>query len=89
VIGSLQAAAFGDVLEAAPGPLYTSPKSKQRLDWIFVRGLQSHDAGIHPLEISGHFPVTSKISMARNVELKTCSSLAREIYREEGDIHEG
>jgi len=70
VIRLLQAAAFGDVLEAAPGPLYTSPKSKQRLDWIFVRGLQSHDAGIHPLGISGHFPVTSKISMARNVELK-------------------
>jgi endonuclease/exonuclease/phosphatase family metal-dependent hydrolase len=70
VIRSLQAAAFGDVLETAPEPLYTLPKSKQRLDWIFVRGLQSHDAGIHPLGISGHFPVTSKISMAPNVELK-------------------
>jgi endonuclease/exonuclease/phosphatase family metal-dependent hydrolase len=70
VFRSLQAAEFSDVLETAPGPLYTFPKSKQRLDWIFVRGLQSHDAGIHPLGISGHFPVTSKISMARNVELK-------------------
>jgi endonuclease/exonuclease/phosphatase family metal-dependent hydrolase len=89
VIRSLQAAAFGDVLETAPGPLYTLPKCKQRLDWIFVRGLQSHDARIHPLEISGHFPITSTISMARNVELKTDSSLAKEIYREEGENHEG
>jgi endonuclease/exonuclease/phosphatase family metal-dependent hydrolase len=89
VIRLLQAAAFGDVLETASGPLYTLPKSKQRLDWIFVRGLQSHDAGIHPLEISGHFPVTSTISMTRNVELKTDSSLAKEIYRGEGENHEG
>ena len=89
VFRSLQAAEFSDVLETAPGPLYTFPKSKQRLDWIFVRGLQSHDAGIHPLEISGHFPVTSTISMTRNVELKIDSSLAKEIYRGEGENHEG
>ena len=88
VIRSLQAAAFTDVLETAPGALYTSPKSEQRLDWIFVRGLQSHDARIHPLEISDHFPVTSTISMARNVELKTDSSSAKQIYREEGENHE-
>jgi endonuclease/exonuclease/phosphatase family metal-dependent hydrolase len=89
VIRLLQAAAFSDVLETTPGTLYTSPQSEQRLDWIFVRGPQKHGARIHPLEISGHFPVTATISMARNVELKTDSSLAKEINREEGENHEG
>ncbi|MGO8787527.1 MAG: endonuclease/exonuclease/phosphatase family protein [Terriglobia bacterium] len=76
VIRLLQAAAFIDVLETELGALYTSPKSEQRLDWIFVRGLKSHDACIHPLEISDHFPVTATISMVRNLKLKTDSSLA-------------
>ena len=89
VIRSLQAAGFIDVLETAPGALYTSPKSERRLDWIFVRGLQPHDAHIRPLEISGHFPVTSAISMVRNVELKTDTSLAKEMFRKEGENHEG
>jgi endonuclease/exonuclease/phosphatase family metal-dependent hydrolase len=89
VIRLLQAAAFIDVLETATGAFYTSPKSEQKLDRMFVRGLPSHDARIHPVEISGHFPVTSIISMVRNGKLKTDSSLAEEINREEGEKHEG
>ena len=77
----LQAAEFSDVLETAHGPLHTSPKSKQRLDWIFVRGLLCHDARVHPLEISGHFPIASTISMDRNVELKTDNLSVKEICR--------
>ena len=88
VIPLLQAAAFIDVLETTPGALHTSPKSEERLDWIFVRGVQLHDAHIQPLVISDHFPVTATISMARNVELKTDSSLAKEIFPEEGENHE-
>jgi len=88
VIRLLQAAAFTDVLETALGALHTSPKSEQRLDWIFVRGLQPRDARIHPLEVSDHFPISSAISMARHVELKTESSLATQTYREEGENHE-
>lgn len=68
VVRLLQAAGFSDVLSTAPGWLSTSPKSEQRLDWIFARSLQSHDARIHPLQISGHFPVTSTVSMVRNGE---------------------
>jgi endonuclease/exonuclease/phosphatase family metal-dependent hydrolase len=89
VIRLLQAAEFHDVLETSPGAPYTSPKSKRRLDWIFARNVQSHDARIHPRKAPGHFPVTSTISMVRNVELKTDSSLPKELHRGEGENHEG
>ncbi len=89
VIRLLQAAAFRDVVKIGTGELYTPPKSEQKRDWIFMRGLHTDDARTHPLEISGHFPVTATISRARNVELKHDSSLAKEINREEGENHEG
>lgn len=81
VIRLLRAAAFSGVLATAPGPLYTLPKSEQRLDWIFVRDLQSNDARTHPLEVSGHFPITSTISMVRNAEARPDRFLAKEVYR--------
>ena len=89
VIRLLEAAAFSDTLKTGTGELYTPPRSEQRRDWIFMRGLHTDDARIHPLEISGHFPVTATISRARSGDLENDSSLAKEINREEGEKHEG
>jgi endonuclease/exonuclease/phosphatase family metal-dependent hydrolase len=89
VIRLLQTAAFSDVLGAAPGWLHTSPTPEQRLDLIFARNLQSLDARIHTMDVSGHYPVTSTISLVGNVEVKTESSSANELNGGEGLNHEG
>jgi len=83
----LRAAAFDDVLERAGGDLHTSPKSRRRLDWIFVRDLAAHGALIHPLSISDHYPITAKITPAHHAESVTDGAWAGQ-GRSEGGRNE-
>jgi hypothetical protein len=41
------------------------------------------------MDVSGHYPVTSTISLVRDAELKNVGSFIKEVCRREGEKHAG
>ncbi len=63
VLRELKARGFKDVLQDCQGPLQTKPRSKERIDWVVLRHLNSREAGIRKMIISDHYPLVVRIGV--------------------------
>jgi endonuclease/exonuclease/phosphatase family metal-dependent hydrolase len=63
VLRELEARGFQDALRNYKGPLQTKPGSKGRIDWVFLRHLDSRESSIPRVNISDHYPLVARIAV--------------------------
>jgi endonuclease/exonuclease/phosphatase family metal-dependent hydrolase len=62
VLNPLRNAGFKDALDSSLGSVFTKVGRRERLDWVFVRGLRVLSAEVRQIELSDHYPLVVRLS---------------------------